>query len=253
MGALHEGHLRLIDKARGLADHTVVSIFVNPKQFAPTEDLDTYPRDEADDLSKLKAAGVSLVWIPSTDIMYPTGFSTRVSPSGPAMGLETDHRPHFFEGVATVVTKLFNQVQPDFAVFGEKDYQQLCVIRTLVRDLDLNLEIIAGETVRENDGLALSSRNAYLKEKQRLSAPALHETLKAVARDVSLGHAIPKVKADATIHLLTEGFRRVDYVEIRDAETLLPYDVNAGRPGRVLAAAWMGRTRLIDNVPIDAT
>lgn len=252
MGALHEGHMALVEKAKKTADHVVVSIFVNPKQFAPTEDLATYPRSETTDLRQLKAKGVALAWIPSPEVMYPDGFSTRVVPAGAARDLETDHRPHFFEGVATVVTKLFTQVRPDFAVFGEKDYQQLCVVRRLSRDLDLGVEIIASETTREKDGLALSSRNAYLSKEEREVAPALNRTIRKVAAETLTGRPIPVLRAEATMHLLTEGFRRVDYIEVRDAETLGAYDPASGRPGRVLAAAWLGSTRLIDNIPLEA-
>ncbi len=252
MGALHEGHLTLIEKARKTADHVVVSIFVNPKQFAPSEDLATYPRSESADLRQLKTKGVALVWLPPPEIMYPEGFATRVVPAGPALELETDHRPHFFEGVATVVTKLFTQVRPDFAIFGEKDYQQLCVVRRLASDLDLGVEIVPCETVREKDGLALSSRNTYLSQKERTIAPALNRTIRAVAAGILAGRPIPIIRAEAIMHLLTDGFRRVDYLEIRDAETLAPFDPASGRPGRVLAAAWLGSTRLIDNIPLEA-
>jgi pantoate--beta-alanine ligase len=226
MGALHAGHLGLVEFAKRKADRAVVSIFVNPKQFAPHEDLDRYPRDEAGDREKLASIGCDLVWAPKAEEMYSEGFATRIIANGAALGLETDFRPHFFSGVMTVVAKLFNQVVPDLAVFGEKDYQQLCVVRQMVRDLDMTLDIVGAPTVREADGLALSSRNA------------------------SLSPRIPDAVATSRKVIERAGFRHVDYVELRDAETLGPYDPAAGRPGRVLAAAWLGRTRLIDNVPV---
>lgn len=250
MGALHEGHIALVEKAKASADRTVVSIFVNPTQFAPNEDLERYPRNEEADLKQLSALGVDLVWMPSLEEMYPDGFSTGVKPGRAAGGLETDFRPHFFGGVATVVAKLFNQVRPDLAVFGEKDYQQLIVVRQLARDLDMNLEVVGVQTVREKDGLALSSRNAYLSETERAIAPNLNLVLNEVAHAAASGASIAHLKAAAQMRLLTLGFAKVDYVEVRDAETLEPYDVDAGRPGRVLGAAWLGRTRLIDNVPV---
>lgn len=250
MGALHEGHIALVDKANKVAQRTVVSIFVNPTQFAPHEDLDRYPRKEDDDLQKLGELGVDLVWAPSVEEMYPGGFSTGVQPGSAAQGLETVFRPHFFGGVATVVAKLFNQVRPDFAVFGEKDYQQLIVVSQLARDLDMNLEIVPVPTIREEDGLALSSRNAYLSEAERAVAPNLHLVLSEVAHAAASGASVSHLKAAAQMRLLTLGFAKVDYVEVRDAETLGPYDRDSGRPGRVLGAAWLGKTRLIDNVPV---
>jgi len=251
MGALHEGHIALVEKAGRIAERTVVSIFVNPAQFAPNEDLERYPRKEDDDLKKLGALGVDLVWAPTVEEMYPGGFSTGVKPGRAAAGLETDFRPHFFGGVATVVAKLFNQVRPDFAVFGEKDYQQLIVVSQLARDLDMNLEIVPVATVREKDGLALSSRNAYLSETERAVAPNLNLVLSEVANAAAGGASVAHLKAAAQMRLLTLGFAKVDYVEVRDAETLGPYDVDSGRPGRVLGAAWLGSTRLIDNVPVE--
>lgn len=258
MGALHDGHLALVEFAGKSADKVAVSIFVNPTQFAPHEDLDTYPRQEAADIAKLTTAGVDLVWLPAVSDMYPPGFATTITPSGPAKGLETDHRPHFFKGVATVVFKLLNHVRPDIAVFGEKDYQQLCVIKAMARDLDLPTRIIGAPTVREADGLAMSSRNAYLDEKQRRIAPALHRTLQGVAADVRAGQDVARVKAEAAMQLLSEGFSKVDYIEVREADTLQPFQWQAGglqplapsegRTGRILAAAWLGTTRLIDNI-----
>jgi len=250
MGALHDGHLTLVKQALEAADHVIVSIFVNPTQFAPHEDLDTYPRDMDGDLSKLDKLGVRLVWAPERSGMYPDGFATRVRPAGVASGLEADARPHFFEGVTTIVSKLFNQVRPDIAIFGEKDYQQLCVIRQLNRDLDFGIDIRSGPTVREDDGLALSSRNAYLNEAQRKIAPELHRILEKVAESAGHGEDCARLKADAKMELLTAGFSKVDYLEVRDAETLASFDPASGRAGRVLAAAWLKSTRLIDNVPV---
>ncbi len=250
MGALHGGHEALVKKAAEIADHVVASIFVNPTQFAAHEDLDRYPRSEARDVEALDKLGVEIVWAPGVDVMYPDGFTTHVAPGSAAKGLESDFRPHFFGGVATVVAKLFNQVRPRYAVFGEKDYQQLIVVSQLARDLDMGLEIVAVPTVREDDGLALSSRNAYLSERQRAVAPNLNMVLNEVAHAAASGASISHLKAAAQVRLLTLGFSKVDYVEIRDAATLEPYDVDAGRPGRVLGAAYLGRTRLIDNVAV---
>lgn len=252
MGALHDGHLALVKRALREADRTVVSIFVNPGQFGQNEDLATYPRDEEEDLKALKALGVDLVWAPTSDVMYPPGFATQIIPEGAATGLESDFRPHFFQGVATVVLKLFNQVAPDIAVFGEKDYQQLCVIRQLVRDLDLDIEILAEPTIREKDGLAMSSRNAYLSKQQRALAPVLHQTLREYANDLETRSDTAAMRTKARLQLLEAGFDKVDYVEARDAKTLGPFNRGENAPGRVLAAAWIKSTRLIDNVPIKA-
>jgi pantoate--beta-alanine ligase len=247
MGALHEGHLELVRLAKARCPRVVVSIFVNPAQFAPHEDFDRYPRDEAGDLAKLAAVGCDLVWSPDRAQMYPEGFATRIVPGGAAEGLEGEFRPHFFSGVATVCCKLFTQVAPDVAVFGEKDYQQLCVVRQMVRDLDLPLEIVGLPTVREPDGLALSSRNAYLSPEERRAAPLLRLTIAEVARAAGKGDAAGAIAAGKAA-LEAAGFK-VDYLEVRDAETLRPVTPDTGRPLRVLAAAWLGKTRLIDNVP----
>jgi pantoate--beta-alanine ligase len=244
MGALHEGHLQLVRVGHRQAKRCVVSIFVNPTQFAPHEDFGRYPRDEAGDLSKLALVGCDLVWAPDAREMYPEGFATRVLPSGAAEGLETDFRPDFFGGVATVCTKLFQQVGADFAVFGEKDYQQLCVIRQTVRDLNLPLEIIAASTVREGDGVAMSSRNRYLSPEERSVAPVVHRVITDVASAAGKGSAEAGI-AEGRQRLEAAGFR-VDYLEVRDAETLKA--PQPGRPKRVLVAAWLGKTRLIDNV-----
>jgi pantoate--beta-alanine ligase len=255
MGALHDGHLSLVALAKAKAARAVVSIFVNPTQFGPHEDLGRYPRDEAGDVAKLTTAGTDLVWAPERDEMYPQGFATRVEPGGAALGLEGEFRPHHFDGVATVCCKLFSAVAPDLAVFGEKDYQQLCVIRQMVRDLNLAVRIVAGKTVREADGLALSSRNAYLTPQERAIAPALYRVIAELAATVrDPPHVDPRssgsLRAAATNELERAGFTKVDYVAVCDAETLQPFDADLGREGRVLAAAWLGRTRLIDNVPV---
>ena len=251
MGALHNGHLELVRLARTRCRRVVVSIFVNPAQFAPNEDFDRYPRDEAGDLRKLASVGCDGVWSPDRAVMYPEGFATRIVPEGAALGLESDFRPHFFGGVATVCCKLFTQVGPDFAVFGEKDFQQLAVVRQMVRDLDLPLEILGAPTIREADGLAMSSRNAYLGAEHRRIAPAIHKAIVEVAGAVKAGRDPEAACAKATEALLASGFAKVDYVAVRNATTLRV--ATAGTPPealRVLAAAWLGKTRLIDNVAV---
>lgn len=250
MGALHRGHLELVREARKRAGHVVVSIFVNPTQFAPNEDFDRYPRDEAGDLAKLASVGCDAVWSPERSVMYPDGFATRIVPAGAAEGLESDFRPHFFGGVATVCCKLFTQVGADVAVFGEKDFQQLAVVKQMVRDLNLPLEIVGAETVREADGLAMSSRNAYLSPAERAIAPAMYRTISNVAEKVRGGADILEAERTASAALPDAGFGKIDYVAVRDAISL-----KAPAPGvtaglRVLAAAWLGKTRLIDNVPV---
>jgi pantoate--beta-alanine ligase len=252
MGALHEGHLALVRHARGLAERVCVSLFVNPTQFGPNEDFAVYPRDEEGDAEKLRALGADLLFAPSVEEMYPPGALARVSV--PSLGdmLEGEHRPGFFTGVATVVTKLLLQALPDVAVFGEKDYQQLLVVRRLCVDLWIPTRIEGAPTVREPDGLALSSRNAYLTADERNIAPALHRTLREVAEGVLVEGADPIERAAwGEAELLRAGFDAVDYVDVRDAETLAPWP-GPSRPGRVLAAARLGRTRLIDNFPIAA-
>ena len=248
MGALHDGHLALVRLGLEKCDRAVTSIFVNPTQFAPHEDFARYPRDEEGDLAKLAALGCDLVWAPAAGEMYPEDFATRVEPNGAAEGLESDFRPHFFGGVATVCCKLFMQVLPDIAVFGEKDYQQLSVVRQMVRDLDLPLEIVGSPTVREPDGLAMSSRNKYLSVEERVIAPTLYSVIGKVAANIASGLAISDACTVAKAELTHVGFK-VDYVEVRDAETLSPVEGPVRRPLRVLAAAWLGNTRLIDNVP----
>lgn len=249
MGALHEGHLTLVRRAREVADYVVVSLFVNPTQFGPNEDLARYPRDEDGDRRLLAEEGVQLLFAPDAEVMYPEGACTRVLV--PSMGdiLEGEFRPGFFTGVATVVTKLLLQVLPDIALFGEKDYQQSLVVRRMVADLFIPVEIITVPTVREDDGLALSSRNAYLSPEERAAAPMLYRILNSVADDVRDG-ADPIARAErGATELLKAGFTAVDYLEVRNAETLLLW----GGPtqlGRVLVAARIGSTRLIDNIPL---
>lgn len=240
MGALHAGHIALVAAALALTDRAVVSIFVNPTQFGPNEDLERYPRDEASDLSKLMGAGAHLVWAPTVEDIYPQGFATRLEVGGAALPLEGAFRPHHFGGVATVVCKLLMSALPDIALFGEKDFQQLTVIRQMVRDLVLPVTIRGVPTVREHDGLALSSRNAYLNTDERYIAPMLFKAISDVARG--------RDPTEAAHALLAAGFAKVDYIEVRDAETLAPFVPGSGRPGRVLGAAWLGKTRLIDNV-----
>ncbi|MEO0695811.1 MAG: pantoate--beta-alanine ligase [Pseudomonadota bacterium] len=253
MGALHEGHLSLVEKAISLADCVVVSIFVNPKQFAVHEDLDTYPSEEKADLGKLEATGCHLAYLPSGAEMYPAGFDTAISVGAVASGLCADSRPHFFGGVATVVCKLLNQVQPTLAVFGEKDFQQLHVIRRMVADLDMPMDIIGGEIVREPDGLAMSSRNAYLSPDERQIAAQLNKTLMACALRLEAGEAKDKVIGTGIENLVEAGFDRVDYLEMRDATDLseLKDGIATNKEARLLAAAVIGKTRLIDNWPIN--
>ena len=249
MGALHEGHLSLVEEGFRRASHVVVSIFVNPTQFAPHEDFQTYPRTEGSDVDKLAALGTDVVFAPNALEMYPLGSVTRVEVAGPALGLETDFRPHFFGGVATVVAKLLVACLPDVAIFGEKDYQQLAVVRQMVRDLMLPVEIVGGATVREADGLAMSSRNAYLSPEERAVAPRLHAEMQTVAATVRAGGDAEAALAAARAALLASGFRQVDYLEIRNAVTLAAPS-ESGEPLRLLAALWLGRTRLIDNIAV---
>lgn len=249
MGALHEGHLSLVRLSRGKTMRTCVTLFVNPAQFGPNEDLDTYPRDEAGDAARLSEEGVDLLFQPGLGEIYPSGFATRVQVESLGDILEGEHRPGFFTGVATVVTKLLVQSLPDIAVFGEKDFQQLQVIKRLTRDLDIPVRIEAGPIVREADGLALSSRNAYLTPDERAIAPVLHGTISQVAEHVGRGAAPGEQAGWGRDQLLRAGFASVDYLDVRDAETLDAV-ANASRPARVLAAATLGTTRLIDNVAV---
>ena len=250
MGALHEGHMALVEEARRHAGHVVVSIFVNPRQFGANEDLDSYPRREAKDAQMLQATGVDILWAPTAEVMYPVGYATNISVSGVTEGLDGAARPGHFDGVATVVTKLFNQVQPDVALFGEKDYQQLATIRQMVRDLDLPVEIIGVPTQRAEDGLALSSRNAYLTEDERKDALALPRALGEAARQMEKGVAVEAALAKAIAMLAAHGFDPIDYVTLCDAVTLEPMIV-LDRPARLLGAAKLGRTRLIDNIAVE--
>ena len=249
MGALHAGHLALVEEARRRCPRVVVSVFVNPAQFAPGEDFDAYPRDEAGDMAKLAALGVDLVFAPGRDEIYPAGFATTVTVAGAGDGLCAATRPHFFAGVATVVTKLLVQCLPDVAVFGEKDYQQLVVVRRLARDLDIPVEIVGVPTVREADGLAMSSRNAYLTPDERRIAGGLNVLLADVAGRVARGEAASGALAWGRQRLAGMGFDSIDYLELRDAETLEPVE-RATRPARVLAAVRIGGARLIDNRPV---
>jgi pantoate--beta-alanine ligase len=227
-----------------------VSIFVNPRQFGPNEDLDAYPRREAKDAQMLQAAGTDILWMPSVDVMYPAGFATNISVSGISEGLDGAARPGHFDGVATVVTKLFNQVRPDIAIFGEKDYQQLAVIRRFVADLDLPIEIIGLPTQRAEDGLALSSRNAYLTGEDRKKALALPRALGEAKRQIERGDPVDGALAQAIAMLSAHGFGPIDYVTLCDAATLEPMH-RLDRPARLLGAAKIGTTRLIDNIAVD--
>jgi pantoate--beta-alanine ligase len=250
MGALHEGHLSLIRLAQRRADAVVVSIFVNPTQFAPHEDLDSYPRTFDADLAALATLKVDLVWAPEANTMYPEGFATRIVPEGPAqVGLEDAFRPHFFSGVATVVLKLLIQCEPDIAIFGEKDYQQLKVITRLARDLDLKSRIIGAPIVRERDGLARSSRNVYLTLHERAAAPMLYGVLTDCATRIGAGEPIAAVLERGRTTITLGGFA-LDYLEARHADTLTPIASTAEGPIRLLVAARIGNARLIDNVAV---
>lgn len=255
MGALHDGHLTLVREARQRAAHVVVSIFVNPRQFGANEDLDAYPRQLARDQALLEAEGVSLLWAPAVEVMYPPGYATTVSVSGISDGLCGAARPGHFDGVATVVCKLFNQVQPDLALFGEKDWQQLAVIRRMARDLDLTRPhgnaILGVPTVREADGLAMSSRNAYLSPEQRHQAAALPRAMRAALDALCAGAATAPVLEQLRASLINGGFTSVDYAELRDAENLNPVADPFAVPSRLFVAARIGGTRLIDNMAVN--
>lgn len=247
MGALHAGHLALVAHAATLADTVIATIFVNPTQFAEGEDLDTYPRQEATDVEALEKAGVAAVFIPNADEIYGPHDATRITMEGPALGLEADFRPHFFGGVATVVSRLLLAAMCDVAVFGEKDYQQLLVIKRMVADLKIPVTIHGSATIREDDGLALSSRNAYLSDDERARAPELQRALQACAAALRAGGDADEAIFQAGAYLTKHGFKP-DYVAVRDAETLGPMQDIAR--ARLLAAAWMGKTRLIDNIAV---
>mgnify|MGYP002723429454 FL=1 len=254
MGALHEGHLTLVREARKHADHVIVSIFVNPLQFGANEDLDAYPRQLERDSALLDPEGVALIWAPTVDAMYPQGFATNISVTGVSEGLCGAARPGHFDGVATVVCKLFHQVLPDVALFGEKDWQQLAVIRRMARDLDLTRPhvdaIIGVETVRETDGLARSSRNAYLTAEQRTAAVILPTAMKAAIAAIESDAPVSDALADLEKALLSGGFTALDYAELRDADDLTPLDARSNRPMRLLVAARIGKARLIDNMAV---
>jgi pantoate--beta-alanine ligase len=250
MGALHDGHVSLVRLARRRAQKVIVSIFVNPTQFAPTEDFGSYPRTWKADVAKLTAEKVDLIWNPDVKAMYPDGFATRIVPEGPATaGLEDRFRPHFFGGVATVVGKLFTQVRPDVAIFGEKDFQQLRVVTQMAADLDLGVKVIGSRTVRERDGLAMSSRNVYLSPEERQTAPTLYRAMKECAKRLKTGEDLAAAM-DAGRELISAAGFALDYFEARHAETLAPVTSMKDGPVRILVAAKLGTTRLIDNIGV---
>jgi pantoate--beta-alanine ligase len=250
MGALHDGHVSLVRLAKRRAKKVIVSIFVNPTQFAPSEDFGSYPRTWKADVAKLAAEDVDLIWNPDVKTMYPDGFATRILTEGPATaGLEDRFRPHFFGGVTTVVGKLFTQCRPDFAIFGEKDFQQLRVVTRMAGDLDLGVKVISSRTVRERDGLAMSSRNVYLSPEERRAAPVLYRAMKESAGRLRAGDDIEAAMADGTELIVGAGFA-LDYFEVRHAETLAPAASVKDGPMRILVAAKIGKTRLIDNIGV---
>jgi pantoate--beta-alanine ligase len=250
MGALHDGHVSLVRLAKRRATKVAVSIFVNPAQFAPTEDFSSYPRTWKADLARLTAEGVDLIWNPDVKTMYPAGFATKILSEGPATaGLEDRFRPQFFGGVTTVVGKLFTQCRPDVALFGEKDFQQLRVIAQMARDLDLGVRVIGAPTVRERDGLAMSSRNVYLSPEERRTAPALYRAMKETAKRLRGGDDLEAAMAGGTGLITAAGFA-LDYFEARHAKTLAPIKSVKDGPIRLLAAARLGNTRLIDNIAV---
>ena len=250
MGALHEGHVSLVRLAKRRATRVIVSIFVNPTQFAPSEDFGSSPRTWTSDVARLAAEDVELIWNPDVKTMYPDGFATRIVPEGPATAdLEDRFRPHFFGGVATVVGKLFTQVRPDFAMFGEKDFQQLRVVARMAGDLDLGVKVVGSHTVRERDGLAMSSRNVYLSPEERRKAPTLYRAMKESVRRLRAGDDMAAAMAGGAEMIAAAGFE-LDYFELRHAETLAKVASLAGGPMRILVAAKLGNTRLIDNVAV---
>jgi len=254
MGALHEGHLTLVREAKKRASHVAASIFVNPRQFGPSEDLDAYPRRMAADAALLEAEGAAILWAPTVEVMYPAGYATNVSVSGVSEVACGAARPGHFDGVATVVCKLFNQVRPDLALFGEKDWQQLAVIRRMARDLDLVLPhadaILGVETVREADGLAMSSRNQYLTAEQRSQAAGLSAAMRKAIAAIESGAGVAGALAALKHDILASGFASVDYADLRDAGTLEEVTALRGRPARLLVAARIGSARLIDNMGV---
>jgi pantoate--beta-alanine ligase len=250
MGALHDGHVSLVRLAKRRAQKVIVSIFVNPAQFAPAEDFGSYPRTWKADVARLTAEDVDLIWNPDVKAMYPDGFATRIVPEGPAItDLEDRFRPHFFGGVATVVGKLFTQCRPDVAIFGEKDFQQLRVVTQMVRDLDLGVKVIGSRTVRERDGLAMSSRNVYLSPEERQTAPVLYRAMKESAKRLKAGSELEAAMAAGRELIALAGFT-LDYFEARHAETLAPIASVKDGPVRILVAAKLGKTRLIDNIGV---
>ena len=255
MGALHEGHIALVREAARHADHVAVSIFVNPTQFGPNEDLNAYPRQMAADSAMLEAEGVALLWAPSVQVMYPQGFASSIAVEGVSAGFCGAARPGHFDGVATVVCKLFHQVLPHVALFGEKDWQQLAVIRAMARDLDLTrphmTDIVGMPTVRESDGLAMSSRNRYLSAEQRMAAVALPNGMQNAIAQIEAGTSPARALGNLREALKAAGFDRVDYAALADADTLEPLDELETRPARLLVAARIGGTRLIDNMPVN--
>jgi pantoate--beta-alanine ligase len=255
MGALHEGHMTLVRRAREVADHVIASIFVNPKQFGANEDLDAYPRQLAADAAMLESESCALLWAPPLDVMYPSGFVTNISVSGVSDGLCGAARPGHFDGVATVVCKLFNQVQPDIALFGEKDFQQLAVIRAMARDLELthpSVDAIIGvPTVREADGLAMSSRNRYLSPEQRAAAAALPRAMDTAVTAIEGGASVTETLDALEAEVLAAGFASIDYAVLAEATLLAPLATLGDTPARLLVAARIGTTRLIDNMPIN--
>jgi len=250
MGALHDGHVSLVRLAKRRAKKVIVSIFVNPTQFAPSEDFGSYPRTWKADVARLAAEGVDLIWNPDVKTMYPDGFATRILTEGPATtGLEDRFRPHFFGGVATVVGKLFTQCRPDFAIFGEKDFQQLRVVTRMAGDLDLGVKVVGSRTVRERDGLAMSSRNVYLSPEERRASPVLYRAMKQSAGRLRAGDDVEAAMAGGTELIVGAGFT-LDYFEVRHAETLAPIASVEDGPMRILVAAKIGKTRLIDNIGV---
>ena len=250
MGAIHAGHLQLVAHAKKHASKVVVSIFVNPTQFGPNEDFASYPRSLERDIQLLAEAGVDLVWSPSVSEMYPEGFATSLHIAGISEPLCGAFRPGHFDGVATVVAKLFLQIRPDIALFGEKDYQQLCLIRRLVKDLNMNVEVLGVPTVRERDGLALSSRNQYLSEKERKIAPKLYAILQQTANHIRSGAEVKDMLGLAEKEIIAAGFTKIDYIELRAEESLMPIVNFSEETARLLTAVWLGKTRLIDNVRV---
>lgn len=250
MGALHAGHLSLVAQAKQHAQRVIVSIFVNPTQFGPNEDFHKYPRPLEDDLAQLRAAGADAAWLPSVETMYPQGFASSIHVAGVSEGLCGAARPGHFDGVATVVAKLLNQVGPNVAIFGEKDFQQLAVIRRMVEDLNLPVTILGAPIMREADGLAMSSRNRYLSAEERAIASAMQRALQTASAALKAGEGVPNVLGRAMLAMEAAGFTRIEYTELRDAQTLAP--LAQYQPGaRLLAAAWLGTTRLIDNIAVE--